>query len=301
MKTNSVKRSFYINISLLVVIVNAVVLISVFSAVYFNIRSLYYDNFQKQTVAVSNYVAAQINGDKIEDYSKNFNKDSYYYELNTMLYAVPSQALGITIEDSKQKKSLQATFFKNVYSLLIGKEKGPRLYLFLYALDQSIYMPLLDFSFPMTDDEREKSAAEDEDLVVDSIVTSDIEEKGKYSTAINDMTIQPIKPVVGIDIFKQLDLRVCEIIKCQEIRKSDNCLKLTLNDGLNERVIVSSISHNYSSNELIGKKIIIVANLESARITGVTSEGMLLAVTSDSGKCTVIFVDDNIPNGAMLS
>jgi len=67
-------------------------------------------------------------------------------ELNTMLYAVPSQALGAEIADAKQKKSLQATFFKNVYMLLIGKEKGPRLYLFLYALDQKQYLPLLDFA-----------------------------------------------------------------------------------------------------------------------------------------------------------
>jgi lysyl-tRNA synthetase class 1 len=44
-----------------------------------------------------------------------------------------------------------------------------------------------------------------------------------------------------------------------------------------------------------------VTNLTPARITGVTSEGMLLAATNDSGKCTVVFVDSNIPNGAMLA
>ena len=118
---------------------------------------------------------------------------------------------------------------------------------------------------------------------------------------VDDITIQPIKPSINIDVFKQLDLRVCEIVKCQEIRKSNNCLKLTLNDGLYNRVIVSSISHDYAAEELVGKKIIVVANLESARITGVTSEGMLLAATGDNGKCTVIFVDKSIPNGAMLS
>lgn len=246
---------------------------------------------------------------EIEVLFNNLSSNGYNLdELNTMIYAVPAQALGAEIEDIKQKKAMQATFFKNVYNLLIGKDKGPRLYLFLYALDQNQYMPLLDFSRPMTDEEREECAvesyevaADSEKSLADSAATYGTEKSEASPAVIGDMTIQPIKPTISIDVFKQLDLRVCEIIKCQEIRKSNNCLKLTLNDGLNERVIVSSISHDYTAEELIGRKIIVIANLESARITGVTSEGMLLATTSDSGKCTVIFVNNNIPNGATLN
>jgi lysyl-tRNA synthetase class 1 len=86
----------------------------------------------------------------------NLSSNTYKLdELNTMLYAVPAQALGTPIDDVKQKKALQTTFFKNVYMLLIGKERGPRLYLFLHALDEKQYLPLLDFSHPMTDDECE--------------------------------------------------------------------------------------------------------------------------------------------------
>ncbi|MCL2152989.1 MAG: lysine--tRNA ligase [Oscillospiraceae bacterium] len=220
----------------------------------------------------------------------NLSTKSYSLDkLSTMLYAVPAQALGIEIDDVKQKKSLQMTFFKNVYNLLIGKDKGPRLYLFLYALEPEQYLPLLDFSKPKTDEE----AADNEPPIVT--------EQHQNCAKIDEMTIHPVKPTVEIDVFKQLDLRVCEIIKCQEIRKSNNCLKLTLNDGLGERTIVSAISHDYTAEELTGKKIIVIANLKPARITGVTSEGMLLATTSDNGKCTVIFVDDAIPNGAILS
>ncbi|MDR0381142.1 MAG: lysine--tRNA ligase, partial [Oscillospiraceae bacterium] len=215
---------------------------------------------------------------EIEVLHKNLSSNQYGLDdLNTMLYAVPTQALGTAIDDVKKKKALQAVFYKNVYKLLIGKERGPRLYLFLYALDAEQYLPLLDFSYPITDEER---AEEKEDTA-----------QAAQSEAESDtMTIQPSKPTVGIDVFKQLDLRVCEIVKCQEIRKSNNCLKLTLNDGLGERVIVSAISHDYAPDELIGKKIVVVTNLTPARITGVTSEGMLLAATNDSGKCTVVFV-----------
>ena len=93
---------------------------------------------------------------------------------------------------------------------------------------------------------------------------------------------------------------MCKIVKAQEIRKSANCLKLTLNDGIGERVIVSSIKHDYDCEELIGKKIIVAANLEPARITGVESNGMLLAATNNACGCQVIFVDDIVPEGTRV-
>ena len=207
-------------------------------------------------------------------------------ELNAMIYAVPAQASGSPIDDPKRKKSLQAAFFKNVYRLLIGKERGPRLYLFLSALERRDYLHLLDFSRP-------KDHAEITEKVED---TEDAEEDTVAAT----VTIQPVKPTVAIGDFAKLDLRICEIIKCQEIRKSHSCYKLTLDDGAGERIIVSSIKRDYTPDELIGKKIIVLVNLAPARITGVTSDGMLLATSSDSGKCTVIFVDEGVPNGSSL-
>jgi len=79
---------------------------------------------------------------------ENLSANAYSLdELNQMLYAVPSRVFG-DIDDAKHKKALQAAFFKNVYMLLIGKEKGPRLYLFLYALEREQYLHLLDFSSP---------------------------------------------------------------------------------------------------------------------------------------------------------
>ena len=97
-----------------------------------------------------------------------------------------------------------------------------------------------------------------------------------------------------------MDLRVCKILKCTEIRKSHSCYKLTLFDGLKERVIVLSIKAYYKPEDLIGKKIIVVANLEPTRITGVNSEGMLLAATNTACACKVIFVDDMVPEGTRI-
>jgi lysyl-tRNA synthetase class 1 len=113
--------------------------------------------------------------------------------------------------------------------------------------------------------------------------------------------VQPIsEEMVSIDEFGKMDIRVCKIVKVQEIRKSHSCYKLTLNDGIGERVIVSSIKHDYTADELLGKKIIVLANLAPTRITGVTSNGMLLAATNNACGCQVIFVDERVPEGTRL-
>lgn len=219
----------------------------------------------------------------LHDYLKN--NEYTLDELNTKLYAIPKEIFG---EDNAEIKSLQGEFFKSVYQLLLGKEKGPRLYLFLYAIDRDSYVKLLDFSYPMTEEEKNPQPAEP------------VEEEEKIVYGDPD-PVAPVKPEISFDDFGKLDLRVCKIIKCAEIRKSHSCYKLTLFDGLKERVIVSSIKHYYKPEQLIGKKIIVVANLASTRITGVTSEGMLLAATNNACGAQVIFVDDIVPEGTPIA
>lgn len=211
-------------------------------------------------------------------------------ELNTELYDIPKRIYDVSAMTDKELKKLQGTFFKTVYKLLIDKEKGPRLYLFLYAIEPERYLPLLDFSTPQTDEEREldsKPAAE-EAPVAPVKVYGDPD------------PVADIKEEIDIDTFSRIDLRVCKIVKAQEIRKSANCLKLTLFDGLKERVIVSSIKHDYTCEELVGRKIIVVANLAPARFSGVQSNGMLLAATNNACGCQVIFVDDIVPEGTAI-
>ncbi len=222
---------------------------------------------------------------QLYDYLKNASYD--LSELQTELYAIPKRVRGLTVED-KELKACQGAFFKNVYKLLIDKEKGPRLYLFLYAIDSSNYLPLLDFSYPKTKEEEEA------EKVVEEVAQEEKIEYGEPDAFV------PVKEEVEISDFEKIDLRVCKITKCQEIRKSHNCYKLTLFDGEGERVIVSSIKHYYAPEQLIGKKIIVVANLKPVRITGVTSNGMLVAATNNACGCQVVFVDDIVPEGTAI-
>lgn len=208
--------------------------------------------------------------------------------LQTAIYDVPKKIFGTDLE-KKQLQAIQGTFFKNVYRLLIDKEKGPRLYLFLYAIDPKDYIGLLDFSYPMTEEEKQQPVEQAEEVKVNNRGANDQPD-----------VVEPVKEEISIDHFLTVDLRVCKILKAQEIRKSHSCLKLTLDDGIKQRVIVSSIKNEYSCEELVGRKIIVVANLAPSRFAGVTSEGMLLAATNNSCGCQLIFVDDSVPTGTMV-
>ena len=111
---------------------------------------------------------------------------------------------------------------------------------------------------------------------------------------------EPIKEQIEIDTFDKVDMRVCKILKAEEIKKSHSCLKLTLDDGLEGRVIVSSIKNDYKPEELVGKKIIVIANLKPAKFSGVQSNGMLIAASHEECGCKVIFVDDSVPTGTQI-
>jgi len=210
-------------------------------------------------------------------------------ELNTELYAIPKTVFGTEMPD-KELKGVQGAFFRTVYKLLIDKERGPRLYLFLYAIEADKYVGLLDFSYPQT--EEELRADQPEEACCPEVEA--VEENREPDP------VEPIKEQVTIDDFAKLDLRVCKILKAEGVRKSHSCLKLTLSDGLGERVIMSSIKEDYTPEQLVGRKIIVIANLKPNRICNVNSQGMLLAATNNACGCQVIFVDDSVPEGTAI-
>ena len=209
-------------------------------------------------------------------------------DLNTQLYAIPKAVFGTELGD-KELKGIQGNFFRTVYKLLIDKERGPRLYLFLYALDAEKYVGLLDFSYPQTEAEIEADKPVEEEAPV-------VEEEIDRTPD----PVEPIKEQVTIDDFAKLDLRVCKVLKAEGVRKSHSCLKLTLFDGIAERVIMSSIKEEYTPEMLVGRKIIVIANLKPNRICNVNSNGMLLAATNNACGCKIIFVDDSVPEGTAI-
>ncbi|MDY2847742.1 MAG: methionine--tRNA ligase [Oscillospiraceae bacterium] len=111
--------------------------------------------------------------------------------------------------------------------------------------------------------------------------------------------LTPILDTISIDDFAKIDLRVAEVKQCEKVPKAKKLLKLILDDGFGERQVVSGIAKWYAPEDLIGKKIIVVANLAPAKLCGVESQGMIVA--ADVGEdAKVIFVDKDIPNGSKL-
>ncbi len=106
---------------------------------------------------------------------------------------------------------------------------------------------------------------------------------------------EPENKLIGIEDFAKVNLTVAKIKECEPVKKSKKLLKLVINDGTNDRVVVSGISQYYSPEELINRNIILVSNLKPAKLCGVESNGMVLAAESPEGKVNVIFVDNLIP------
>ncbi|MBQ0135306.1 MAG: methionine--tRNA ligase [Oscillospiraceae bacterium] len=99
-------------------------------------------------------------------------------------------------------------------------------------------------------------------------------------------------PEIMIDDFAKVELRVAEIKACEPIPKAKKLLKLTLDDGEGERIVASGIAKWYTPDDLIGHKVVVVANLKPAKLCGVESQGMIIAADTADGGAKVLFVDD---------
>ena len=114
---------------------------------------------------------------------------------------------------------------------------------------------------------------------------------------------RPEKPeglaLIGIEDFMKVELRVAKIVACEKVPKAKKLLKLQVDLGYEQRQIVSGIAKFYEPEALIGKKIIVVANLKPATLCGIESNGMLLAASSEAAdsKIRVVFLDDETPMG----
>ncbi len=106
--------------------------------------------------------------------------------------------------------------------------------------------------------------------------------------------------LIGIDDFAKVELRVAQILECEPVKKSDKLLCLQLDDGEGKRQVVSGIAAWYKPADLIGKKIVLVANLKPVKLRGVMSNGMILAADCAENEVKVLMLDDSIPVGAKI-
>ena len=102
--------------------------------------------------------------------------------------------------------------------------------------------------------------------------------------------------MIDIEKFFETQLRVETVTEAEPVPPSNKLMKLQVDLGSESRVLVAGISKEYDSSELLGRQIIMVANLEPARLMGIESQGMVLAASVD-GKPVLLRPDDPVPNG----
>ena len=131
-----------------------------------------------------------------------------------------------------------------------------------------------------------------------------LQELEAHQNAAKAPAAKPVLPDVSIDEFAKCDMRVCKIISCEAVKKSEKLLKFMLDDGSGTpRQILSGIHKFYEPEELVGKTVVAILNLPPRKMMGQMSNGMLLsAVREAEGKeeLHLIILDDSVPAGAQL-
>ncbi len=113
-------------------------------------------------------------------------------------------------------------------------------------------------------------------------------------------TITPQKEECTFDDFGKMDIRTATVLEAERVPKTDKLLKLTIDTGIDRRVIVSGIAEFYSPEEMVGKQICILANLKPRTIKGIESKGMILMARQNDGKMRFITPQESLVNGAEI-
>jgi len=133
----------------------------------------------------------------------------------------------------------------------------------------------------------------------------DVAKKLEEIEAENAKKAQPARPKkpaeeqITIDDFAKVSFRAAKVISCEKLKKSDKLLVMQVDNGFEQKQVLSGIAQHYKPEDMVGKTIALVDNLAPAKLRGETSEGMLLAADTENGP-RVIFLDDSIPAGAKI-
>ena len=109
-----------------------------------------------------------------------------------------------------------------------------------------------------------------------------------------------LAPEISIEDFAKVELRVAKVLSAEKVKKSSKLLCIQLDDGMGGRQVVSGIAKWYKPEDLVGKKVIVVANLKPVKLCGVESNGMICAADLPDGSVRVLFADDSMACGAKI-
>ena len=114
------------------------------------------------------------------------------------------------------------------------------------------------------------------------------------------LQVEPQKESVSFEDFGRMDIRTATVLEAERVPKTDKLLKLTIDTGIDRRVIVSGIAEYYSPEDMVGKQICILANLQPRTIRGIESQGMILMAKQGDGSMRFITPQEAVCNGAVI-
>jgi methionyl-tRNA synthetase len=115
-----------------------------------------------------------------------------------------------------------------------------------------------------------------------------------------ETVFEPQKDETSFDDFTKMDIRVGKIIEAEKVKKAKKLLKLTVDTGLDKRIVVSGIAEHYTPEEVIGKKVSILMNLAPRKIRGVESQGMILMAENDKGELAFVSPEKDFEAGGEI-
>ena len=111
----------------------------------------------------------------------------------------------------------------------------------------------------------------------------------------------PVKPTVSFEDFEKLDIRVGLVKACEKVKKSKKLLKFTLDDGSGQdRTILSGIAQWYEPEQLVGKRVLFIANFEPRKMMGEESHGMILSAVNFNGDLSVTTTINDVKGGSQV-
>jgi methionyl-tRNA synthetase len=119
----------------------------------------------------------------------------------------------------------------------------------------------------------------------------------KAENAAENAVVTLQKPEITYDDFTRLDLRIATIVEAEKVAKTNKLLKLTLETGMDKRVVVSGIAEHYSPEQIIGQQVVLLANLAPRNLKGIESKGMILMAENDEGKLCFVSPTEAFGNG----
>jgi len=137
--------------------------------------------------------------------------------------------------------------------------------------------------------------------ISDEQIEKQLEKLHKSKAMENTKKLEPLKKEISYDDFAKMDIRVATIKQAEDLPKSKKLLKLTVDTGLDTRTILAGIKEQYKPQELIGKKVVILANLKPRKMMGYQSQGMVLMANDPDGKFVFISTEQDVENGSYIS